>query len=236
MRFVDMEFLVLMLPLSLVLLYLVLTNKSMVERIFDPQVLRRIKLEQGMDRRLRLLSLFIALFFMIVALARPVYEKGVVEVESRRADLVIALNVSRSMQARDLYPNRLEFAKKKIEDLIEASQNLAIGLVAFAKDAFIVSPITSDKETLRYMLRHLDTKALAMPGTNIAAALQSAKLLFGPKRPKNVLLVTDGGDEQDFSELAEYAKSEGFRIFVLGVGSQKGAPIPEGRGYVKDEK
>jgi Ca-activated chloride channel family protein len=165
-----------------------------------------------------------------------VYQKGVVEVAAKRADLVIALDISRSMRAKDLYPNRLEFAKKKIEELIKKSHNLAIGLIAFGDNAFIVSPITPDKEALLYLLRHLDTSMLSMKGTNIDAALLSAKLLFGDKKAKNILLVTDGGDKKSFKNEIELAKKEGFRVYVLGVGTKKGAPIEEGGKYITNEK
>jgi len=236
MRFADFEFIPLMLIPSVILLYLVITNKSVVERIFSPEVLRKIRLDQGMDRRMRLATLFGALFFMIVALARPVYQKGVVEVVSKRAQLVIALDVSRSMRAKDLYPNRMEFAKKKIEELIEKGETLSIGLLAFAENAFIVSPITSDKETLLYFLRRLEGDALSMHGTNIASALLSADLLFDKKGQKNLLLVTDGGEKRDFQKEIDLAKELGMRVHVLGIGTKKGAPMEDGKGYVKDEE
>ncbi len=236
MRFLDIEFFPFMLLPSLILLYLVITNKGILERIFDPDVLKKIRLDQGMSKKMRLVTLFIALFFMIVALARPVYQKGVVEVATKRAYVVVALDVSASMKVSDLYPNRLEFAKKKIEEFIKKSENLSIGIVAFAKDAFIVSPPTDDKETLLYMLRRLDTSVLKMKGTNIKAALLSAKLLLKGVKDKNILLVTDGGDQKNFSSEIAIAKDGGFKVYVLGVGTQKGAPLKMDGELVKDEK
>ncbi len=236
MKFVSFEFIPLMLLPALILLYLVLTNKSMVERLFDSEVLAKIKIDQGLSKEFRITLLFLALFSMIVAMARPVYQKGVVEVQSRKANLVVALDISRSMLAKDYYPNRLEFGKKKIEELIDRSEHLRIGLLAFAKDAFIISPITADKEALLFLLHKLDTRYLSLKGTNILAALMSAKLLFGPQTPRNLLLVTDGGDQKDFSKEIAYAKKEGFRISVLGVATKKGAPIEVDGQLIKDKK
>ncbi len=236
MRFEDFEFIPLMLIPSLLLLYLVLTNKSMIERVFDAEVLRRLKLDQGMDKRMRVITLFLALAFMIIALARPIYERGVVEVSKKSANLVVALDISRSMKAKDFYPNRLEFAKKKIEELIKRAENVDIGLLAFAKDAFIVSPVTSDKESLLYLLKHLDTKVLSMQGTNILSALMSAKLLFGEAKEKNILLVTDGGDKKDFKDEIEFAKKEGFKVHILAVATKKGAPLEEDGAFLKDKE
>jgi Ca-activated chloride channel family protein len=218
------------------LLYLILTNKSRVERVFDKEVLKRLTLNQGMDKRLRVITLFIALMFMIIALARPVYEKGVIEVGTKSASLVIALDISRSMKAKDFYPDRLEFAKKKIEEFIKESKDLDIGLLAFAKDSFIVSPVTSDKKSLLYLLKRLDTKVLSMQGTNIISALMSAKLLFSNSKERNILLVTDGGDSKDFKSEIDFAKENGFKVFVLGVGTKKGAPIEENGNLLKDKK
>ncbi len=234
MKFLAFEFIPLMLVPSFILLYLVFTNKSMVERIFEGEILSKLRIDQGVPRSLRIVLLFLALFMMILAMARPVYQKGVIEVSAKQADVVIALDISRSMKAKDLYPDRLTFAKRKIDEFIKDSEGLGIGIIAFAKDAFILSPITGDKTSLRYLLRKLDTKILQLQGTDFMAALKSAKLLFGSHSPKEVLLVTDGGDGSDFAQEIAFAKANKMHVSVLAVGTKKGAPIPEGSGYLKD--
>ncbi len=234
MKFLDFAFIPYMLLPALVLLYLVLTNKSMIDRIFSDEVLAKLKIDQGVPKKMRLMLLFGALFAMIIAMARPVYQKGVVEVESYVADVVIALDISRSMKAKDYYPDRLTFAKKKVEEFIDRSQHLAIGILAFASDAYIVSPITDDKRSLKYLLRRLNTHLLSLSGTNILSALMSANLLFGEREPKQLILVTDGGDKKDFTKEINYAKKHGFKVLILGVATKKGAPIQEGGEYIKD--
>ncbi len=236
MKFLAVEFFPLMLIPSFVLLYLILTNKSQIERLFDTEILQKLKIDQGLSKQLRITLLFLALFFMIVAMARPVYQKGVVEVQSYHGEVVIALDISRSMKATDYYPDRLTFAKKKIEEILQKASHLSIGLIAFAKDAYIVSPMTDDKEALEYLLKRLDTSMLSMRGTNILAALKSAQLLLKRAKGKNVLLITDGGDERDFKEEIAFAKEHGMRVFVLAVATQKGSPILERGEYLKDKK
>ena len=236
MKFLAIEFFPLMLIPSFILLYLILTNKSQIERLFDSKVLQKLKIDQGLSKQLRITLLFLAFFFMIVAMARPVYQKGVVEVQSYQGEVVIALDISRSMKATDYYPNRLIFAKKKIEEILQKASHLSIGLIAFAKDAYIVSPITDDKEALKFLLKRLDTSMLSMRGTNILAALKSAQLLLKRAKSKNVLLITDGGDEQDFKEEIAFAKEHGMRVFILAVATQKGSPILERGEYLKDKK
>ncbi|BCD59742.1 MULTISPECIES: VWA domain-containing protein [unclassified Nitratiruptor] len=236
MKFLNFEFIPLMLLPSIVLLYLVLTNKSMVERIFEESVLSKLRIDQGLSKKMRLTLLFMALFTMILAMARPVYQKGVVEVQSLSANVAIALDISNSMKAKDYYPDRLQFAKKKIEEFIKESKNLSIALLAFADEAYIVSPPSSDKEALLYMLGHLDTKTLALRGTNFLAALMSADMLLGNEGQKSVVLFTDGGDEKDFSKEIAFAKKRGIKVYIIGIGTQKGAPIPTKNGYMQDAK
>ncbi len=236
MRFLDIAFIPLMLLPSFILLYLILTNKSLLERVFDSAILAKLRIDQGLSKRFRITLLFSALFMMILALARPVYQKGIVEVASYRNDLVVALDISLSMKAKDYYPNRLEFAKKKIVSLIRRAQNFRIGVVAFAKDAFIVSPLSDDKKALEFLLSRLDTRLLSLRGTNILSALMSAKILFGDRELKNVLLVTDGGDRKDFREAIAFAKEHNMKVFVLGVATQKGAPIELNGELIKDAK
>ncbi|BAF69518.1 VWA domain-containing protein [Nitratiruptor sp. SB155-2] len=236
MKFLSFEFIPLMLLPSIVLLYLVLTNKSMVERIFEESVLSKLRIDQGLSKKMRLTLLFMALFAMILAMARPVYQKGVVQVESLSANVGIALDISNSMKATDYYPDRLQFAKKKIEEFIKASKNLNIALLAFADEAYIVSPPSSDKEALLYMLKHLDTESLALQGTNFLAALMSADMLLGKEGQKSVVLFTDGGNKEDFSKEIAFAKKRGIQVHIIGIGTQKGAPIPTKNGYMQDAK
>ena len=236
MKFVNIEFIPLMLVPSFILLYLVLTNKSMIERIFDDKILRKLRIDQGLSKQLRVTLLFLALFTMIIAMARPVYQKGVVELESYSGDVVLALDLSLSMKTNDFFPNRLEFAKKKIEEFIKEAKGYRIGLIGFARDAFIVSPLTSDKDALLYLLHRLDTKSLTLKGTNIQAALMSANLLFGKNPSKYVVLFTDGGDKKDFSKTIEYAKKHHIKVSVIGVARDKGAPIEVDGKFLTDKK
>ena len=233
MKFLAFEFIPLMLIPAMILLYLVITNKSMIERIFDDKLLAKLRVDQGLPRTLRIVLLFLALFLMILAMARPVYQKGVVEVTGKRSDIVIALDISRSMKAKDLFPDRLAFAKRKVEEFIKRSKGLGIGLVAFARDAYIISPISGDKSSLLYLLHRLDTQVLQLQGTDILAALKSAKLLFGSHTPREVLLVTDGGDAKDFSRAITFAKDTDMHVSILGIGTKEGAPIPDNEGFVK---
>lgn len=235
MKILNIEFIFLMLVPSFFLLYLIITNKSELERIFDKDVLNRIRIDRGIPKNRKLFILFLALFLMIFALSRPVIEKGVVEVEVKRKPIVLALDISKSMLAQDLFPNRLEFAKNKMIQFIKRSKEFDIAVIAFAKDAFIVSLLSSDKEAILFLIKNLDTKSITLQGTNFLPALETAAKLLKKENIKNILIFSDGGDKSDFSKEIDFAKKENLRVYMLGFGSQKGAPIPQNGGYLKDK-
>jgi len=235
MKILNFEYIYFMLIPSLVLLYLIITNKSEIERIFEKDILNRLKINMGLEKNLKIFLLFFALFLMIFAISRPVIQKGVVEVTTKKGSLVIALDISKSMLAKDIYPNRLIFSKQKILNLLNEIKEAEIGVVAFAKEAFIVSPLTSDFDTLKFLLKNLDISYITLQGTNFLAALEVSNSLFEKKEDKNLLIITDGGDQKDFSKEIEFAKKNKIKIFVLGVGSQKGAPIEIDGGFLKDK-
>lgn len=234
MKILYPEFIFLMLIPSFLLLYLVVTNKSFLERVFDENVLKKIKIDRGLDKKTKIVFLFLALFLMILALSRPVIEKGEVEVEVKNF-VVIALDISKSMLADDVYPNRLKFAKKKIETFIKESKNLDISLIAFSKESFLVSPLSSDKETLLFLLNHLDTMSIDMQGTNFLSALNLANRLLRDEKNKTVIFFTDGGDKRDFSKEIEFANKNALKVFIVAIGTKKGSLIPTQKGFLKDK-
>ena len=130
--------------------FLISTNKEHLSRIFDAKVLKRLSAgDESIPVMLRNVILFLAIFFMIVALARPVIDEGDKIVEVKGLTLLTALDISGSMRTKDVYPNRLEFAKKKMTMLFDAMPSDEIGVVAFAYSPFVLAPFSSDKETLK---------------------------------------------------------------------------------------
>lgn len=187
----------------------------------------------------------LALALLVLALARP--QCGARREVTRRlgVDLVVALDVSRSMRARDVGPDRLARARLELEELLARSGGDRVGLVLFGGTAEVACPLTTDLEALRMFLRGAGPDSIPDPGTDLAGALGRARAVLESAergaRSRVVLLVTDGeshvpGAPRAAAELAE----AGIRVFVLGVGARQGAPIPEtdasGRvtGYKKD--
>ena len=186
----------------------------------------------GVVRPAGRLSLWVlGLALLVLALSRP--QCGSHTERSRRMglDLAIALDVSRSMLARDVGPDRLSRARLELVKLLDGLAGDRVGLVLFAGRAFPACPLTSDLEAVRVFLRGAGPDSIAEQGTGLAAALRSAREVLEAEqhgaRSKVVLLVSDGEDQESGSaEAAAVLADAGIRVFVLAVGGRAGAPIP----------
>ena len=176
-------------------------------------------------------------FLAVIAMAGPTWEK--IQQPSFRADqsLVIALDLSRSMNAQDLSPNRLTRGKMKILDILERRRSAQVALIVYSANAFTVTPLTSDSDTIISLINSLDTSIMPSRGSYPAAAIEKGIQLLKQAGASNgeILLVTDGGITSDVFDSVNKLKSEGYKLSVLGVGTEDGAPIPkESGGFVID--
>jgi Ca-activated chloride channel family protein len=149
-------------------------------------------------------------------------------------DIFIALDVSKSMLAEDIQPNRLEKAKHEISKLIDKLEGDRIGLICFAGIAFVQCPLTLDYNAANLFLNDIDTQIIPQPGTAIGSAISLARQSFVSQEMKYkvLVLITDGEDhEGDPVAVAKEATKDGIVIYTIGIGSQQGAPIPEYDSY-----
>lgn len=235
MSFLYPIFIYLMLPLMLVLFYLMATGSRKSLLHFDVSVLQRLRLHsRGMSPNARNMLFFVSFVFMTLALAQPVIKEGEITVEAKSADILIAIDISDSMKAEDFYPNRLEFAKSKAIELIKQAPHNRIGVLAFARHDYIVSPLSFDHASVAFLLSRLQTDSITEKGTHFDSMLRSAESMLSHAKKKNLLLFTDGGDSSDFSKEIELAKEKDLRIFVIGIGSEQGSPVKSEAGsFVK---
>ncbi len=175
---------------------------------------------------------------LVVVLAGPRLGYDTLEVPHRGRDVIIAMDVSRSMLAPDVAPSRLERAKLLAEDLIGELGADRVGLIAFAGSAFLQAPLTLDHGAVLTSLDELDTEVIPKGGTNIAAAIRMAMEAFGKAEgfSRAVVIISDGEElDNDGLAAAKQAAAEGIRIFTVGVGSPEGSEIPLGQGdFVRD--
>jgi Ca-activated chloride channel family protein len=193
-------------------------------------------------RRLQRFLLLLAVLLLVVALAGPQWGYRWDVRSSRGNEIAFALDTSRSMLTPDVKPNRLTRAKLGIDDFVNHLDGDAVGIVAFAGSAFLVSPITLDYRAVQESLAAIDTETIPRGGTNIASAIAAADQALHRRAggERILIIVSDGEDlEGDAVAAAQAAARDGLRIFTVGVGTAAGEPIPLplslGGGFVKDE-
>ena len=226
MTFLHPDFLYFVLPPLFILFGFLLTQKESQENFFSEDVMSKLRVSANTLTLKARNALFLLMgFFMVIALAEPVIKDGVIEVKAKSADIMIALDISDSMLANDVYPNRLELAKQKALLLLDNAPNERIGIVAFAKSSYLVSPLSFDHSAVSFLLKQLDTSSITQKGTDYLSILDVIAKVKDVSEKKYLLIFTDGGDSDDFSKEIEYAKEKNIVVFVLGLGTQKGAPI-----------
>lgn len=179
------------------------------------------------------LAPFVALAWLLVALARPVVQNESVEQVSGLETLYLAIDASRSMQGVDRKPNRFEFAKKIIETLIEKDKHHKFALIAFTTNALILSPPTEDSALIRAALESFNPDFILTHGTSLQLLLETMAKLTGEK--KELVIFSDGGDNEDLSSLLGLAKKNNIRLYGVACATKEGSKIPYEGGWLRDE-
>jgi len=226
MKFLHPEFIYYMILPLIILFSLLLTQKEAIGSFFSDEVMQKLRVDSNsLTLKARNGLFFLAGLFMILALSEPVYIDGKVKIEQKSADILVALDISNSMLANDVYPNRLALSKKKAIDFISSLTSDRVGVIAFASGSYLVSPLSFDKEAVAFLLKNLDTSSITEQGTNFLSLLDVAKSTSKKSKEKYLVIFSDGGDKKDFSKEIKYAKENGIIVFVLGIATKKGSPI-----------
>jgi Ca-activated chloride channel homolog len=246
-RFAHPEYLyaLYVLPLIIVLFFFLFNKQRKNLKTFANSNLHNILLPKHSKIKswLKIILVTLALSLLILAAANPQIGTRLEEVKQTGIDVFILLDVSLSMSAEDIKPNRLEKAKYQISNLINKLRGDRIGLIIFSGDAYVQIPLTTDYSAANLFLSAVDFKSVPQPGTAIATAINLAIKSFDFKTPtqKVIVVITDGEDhEGDIIEAVNDAVSKDLKIYAIGLGSQEGVPIPiynsqgEAIGYKKD--
>jgi len=231
MSFLYPSFIYFMLPIILILFFFIFTGTKKNFEMFDKDVLDKLRFEsKSLSLNARYALFLTAFILMIFALAQPVIKEGEVKVEAKSADILIGIDISDSMKAEDFYPSRLSFAKNKAISLIKQAPHNRIGVIAFAKHDYIVSPLSFDHSSVAFLLSKVRTENITEKGTHLDSLLNSALAMLEHSKQKNILLFTDGGDKEDFSDEIDLAKENNLKVFVIAVASSKGSPVKSENG------
>ena len=205
-------------------------QRKRLRKFGDPSLLKELMPDVSRFRpSVKFWVLLGALALLIVMLARPQFGTKINHEKRVGIETIIALDISNSMLAEDIIPSRLDRSKMMVENLVDHFTNDKIGLIMFAGDAFVQLPITSDYVSAKMFLSSINPSMMATQGTDIARAIEMATHSFTQEEGigKAIIVITDGEDHEGGAlEAAEAAKDEGMRVYVLGVGSTNGAPIP----------
>jgi len=235
-------------PAILILIFYMWASRRrsrMLEKFADKALIASIAPSMSKARRAVKVSLVLAgAVLMLVALARPQWGFVWQEVKRTGLDMMIAIDVSKSMLANDVKPNRLERSKFAVKDLIKKLDGDRIGLIAFAGTSFLQCPLTIDYNGFLLSLDDLSTFTIPRGGTSISSAIREAMQAFSKnttdtvkeKKYRVLIIVTDGEDfEGDALIAAKEASEAGIKIFCVGVGTPEGELIPLSEGYVSRE-
>lgn len=196
----------------------------------DSEMIKKLSPQKSKFKpALKVTVIILAIASLIIALVNPKIGIKASTVKREGIDIVFAIDVSKSMDCEDVAPNRLEKSKQVVSQIINQLGADRIGFVAYAGSAYPVLPITSDYNVAKMFLQSMNTDMLSSVGTSLGDAIKISATYFDPKSKTNKLLIiiTDGEDhEEQAMEGAEEAKNQGIKIITVGVGTDKGGPIP----------
>jgi Ca-activated chloride channel homolog len=231
-KFANPEYLnVLWLIPVLIVLYILFNRnrKRLLEKFAEKELQKSIIYSfSGIKSKIKFGFIVSALTLLILAFANPQVGTKMQEVKQTGIDVYILLDVSRSMQAEDIKPNRLEKAKYQISNLIQKLRGDRIGLIIFSGEAYIQFPLTTDYSAANLFLSAVDFNSVPQPGTAIASAINMAVQSFdSATTDKAIIIITDGEDhEGDIDKAVEDATDKDIKIYTIGLGSPDGVPIP----------
>lgn len=215
----------------LAFLMLQIWKKKTQRRFADSKLLKRLAPDRSSFKStLKLILFLLGLSFLVLGLVNPKIGTKLETVKREGVDIVFALDVSKSMLAEDIAPNRLEKGKRIVSEIINQLASDRIGIIAYAGQAYPQLPITTDYGAAKMFLQSMNTDMLSSQGTAIDAAINLASTYYDDSQQTNrvLFIVSDGEDHSESSTAAavENATQNGIRIFTIGVGEAKGAPIP----------
>lgn len=242
-HFLRPEFMFLILPLAFLFFYKQIRplKAGNWQNVISPKLQQYVLFQQLKPSHTRVLStaLWLSALLTILALTGPSWEKQQSAVYRSAQGIVIGLDLSLSMTAQDVSPSRIQRAKYKIIDAIEQQKGKNIGLIVYAGDAHVVSPLTQDINTIKSMLPALDPYIMPEPGSNLIKLANQAVELFeqGNSQPRTLLLVTDGVEPKDIDAVSDILNQANIQLSILAIGTEDGAPMmqPDGR-FIKDSK
>lgn len=227
----ELLYLLVIIPVFVVWFLIIQRQKRKRKNEFADQELWSVLMPEHSKRRPRVKFMFLSLAFVffIIGLANPQIGSKLEEMKRKGVEIIIALDVSNSMMAEDIKPNRLERAKRTVSQLIDKLHGDKVGLIVFAGKAFVQMPTTTDSRAAKMFLSSISTGIVPVQGTAIGEAIDLGMKSFTDKNEKNkvLLVITDGENHEEGAiESAKEASKKGIHVYTIGMGLPNGTPIP----------
>ncbi len=227
----EMIYLFALVPVLIILYFLMKKwKRSSLAKFGDPIMVRKLFPDVSVSRpTFKFIFILLGFVFLVTAVCGPLIGSKLEEVKRKGADIIVAIDVSNSMRAEDLRPNRLERSKQAISRLIDRLDGDRIGIVVFAGDAYMQLPITTDYGAAKLFLSTVEPDIVPKQGTAIGAAIDLATTSFtdSTKKHSAIVVITDGENHEDNAiDAAKQAAEKGVKVYTIGMGSLNGAPIP----------
>jgi Ca-activated chloride channel family protein len=226
----NLYFLIAIPVLLVLLVFVVYRKRKDLNRFGDREIIAQLMPEASSGRPvIKYVIQILAVIALIIGIARPQFGSKLREVKREGVEIIIALDVSNSMLAEDIQPNRLERAKQAIAKLVDQMVNDKIGLIVFAGNAYIQMPITTDYVSAKMFLSTISPEIVPVQGTAIGSAIELGTKSFTPmaESSKALIVITDGENhEDDAVQAAQLAAEKGIKVHTIGIGLPEGAPIP----------
>lgn len=244
-RFAHSSLLILLLLCLVFVILIILRNikrRNSLRRLGDWELVKKLTPHYAKNLpSYKILLLTTALAFIILALARPQFGEKKEIVKKEGIEIMIALDISNSMLAEDITPNRLERAKYALSKLVDKLYNDKLGFIVFAGNSFVQLPMTHDYSAAKLFMSTISPELISQQGTSIGSAIELAAKSFSSESEigKAIIIITDGEEHSGNAiAAAKAAKAKGIQVFTIGMGLEKGAPIPitgkKGQ-FLKDE-
>ncbi|WP_434579883.1 VWA domain-containing protein [Sulfurimonas sp. NW15] len=197
-------------------------SNNILETVFSQAVIKQLLLHpQLIQASMRYRYFLLVISLMIIALARPVYLKQNTVIKQMSSSAVIALDVSESMNSSDIYPSRFTLAKEKLVKLIEKAEHLHAGVLLFAKNSYMLYPLSEDTQALAYMLKNAQIKQKFEPNTNLFGVFEASEKMLHTEKTKNIILLSDGAEDVTRVDETAYIRKNHLRLYVIDFASRK---------------
>ena len=218
----------------LLLLLVIKKSASNYDTYFSKEILDQIRVGAN-QRKIKFVFLILAFCSLVIALSRPVIENKPLKITKEGPTIFLAFDLSTSMMAKDIYPNRFTFAINKANQLVEKLTEEQVAAIGFHEKGFLISPLTNDYETLRYLISNIPTTILTKDSSFKEAILSIAKL-SNKEKTKALVIFSDGGLQEQWSEEIALATKNNIKVFVYAIGTKKGAIVEGANGVELDQE